>query len=313
MEEVLFETKYRPSTVSGTILPIKIKEAFQAYVEAKEIPNLILSGPAGVGKTTIAIAAITEIGSDYIKINAALERGIDMIREKLIQFASTVSFNGGRKYVILDEADGISATAQEALKAFIEEYSSNCGFILTCNNSKKIIAPIHSRCNLIEIKPSKEEFIDLGKQFLRSLYVILDKENIPYDRNTIVLVIKKFYPDWRQVLVQLQSYAVHHKKIDRGILGVEKNSSSNTIIEFLKSKRWTDMRMWVGENFSFLDDFHIVAGDLIRTMEPIVEPKCMPDLIILLNEYDYKNSFVQDKELNLVAFLTQVMNDTVWK
>jgi DNA polymerase III delta prime subunit len=616
MEQVIWTEKYRPVTVEGTVLSGPIKQAFEAYKEAKEIPNLILSGPAGVGKTTIAIATIEEIGADYIKINASLKRGIDMIRDELIQFASTVSFNEGRKYVILDEADGISSTAQEALKAFIEEYSANCfhydtkimtleygskeigsllnkdvtikaadgvwrkvkiksygnqelykfkfgkfnsglknfhqeviatknhrwfldngfvttnlsygdklkhissnflndkgsldgiihgmifgdgighksyvqcgtviptqgkyasirlckqdkvqsemfgylvesgyepnypksangdpvfylgyipfvkdlpfttdpdyikgfiygwwladgkkdnrerflistirkdaidwlieyasyaglvvtgfnerpegeggfengkvlynvtlnpnyepcvrdieyygndevfcleepvstgfylanglmtgncGFILTCNNSKKIIEPIKSRCKLIEIKPSKEDFTELGKKFYKSLCNILETEKVPYDKPTLLNVIKAFYPDWRQILIQLQDYSIHHKKVDSGILGVYSDTNTKTIIDLLKSKKWTELRKWVGENFNFLDDIHIIGRDIIKDAESLIDVKSLPELIILLNEYDYKNSFVMDKEVNLMAFLTQFMSVVVWK
>ena len=313
MEEYVWEAKWRPTTVAGTVLPKSIKEAFESYVAAKEIPNLLLSGSPGVGKTTIALATIGEIGSDYIKINASLKRGIDMIRDELIQFASTMSFNGGRKYVILDEADGISTTAQEALKAFIEEYSSNCGFILTCNNPAKIIPAIRSRLQEIDFKPTKEEFMELGKEFYKSVCDLLDKEKVTYDKPTIVLVMKKYYPDWRQVLIQLQAYVVKKGRIDSGILGVEKNQTYVDMIAFLKSKKWVDLRQWIGENFAFLDDFHIVAGGLIRTMEPQIEPRCLSNLVVLLNEYDYKNAFVMDKEVNLMAFLTQAMSEIIWK
>jgi DNA polymerase III delta prime subunit len=313
MKEYVWENKYRPTTVEGTILPEEVKKAFQAYVEAKELPNLIIAGPSGVGKTTIALAAINEIGADWIKINASLKRGIDMVRDDLIQFASTMSMNGGRKYVILDEADGILAGAQESLRAFIEEYSMNCGFILTCNNPLKIIPAIHSRCKLIEIRPSKDEFEALGRPFDKALRTILDKEGITYHRPSLVMLMKKYYPDWRQILIQVQDYAVKHKTIDTGILSVKNDSIIEPVVKLIKAKNWTEMRKWVGENFSFLDEFHMFAGSLIRILEPLVEEKCVADLVDLMNKYDYQNAFVMDKECNLTTFLTYVMREAIFK
>ena len=311
MKEFIWTEKYRPHTVDDCVLPDEIKKAFKAYVAAKNLPNLILTGPAGCGKTSVALAALDELDADYVKINAALKRGIDVIRDELLQFASTVSFKEGRKYVVLDEADGFGPSAQDALKAFIEEYSSNCGFIFTCNNASKLIPPIHSRCKSIDFKVTQEDFKPLAKQFFFRIKTILEKENITFDNHSLGTVITKLYPDWRQIINMIQDYAVKNEKIDNGILGRRRSVSAAQIIPMIKEKSWNDMRKWVGENYNSLEEFHLFARELITELTSFIDSKSLPILIDITNEYDYKNAFVMDKEINLVAYLTNVMKEII--
>jgi DNA polymerase III delta prime subunit len=313
MQHYLWTEIYRPTTVADCVLPAHIKDKFQAFVDAKNMPNLILTGPSGLGKTSVAIAALEEIGCDYIKINAKLKRGIDTIREEMMQFATTMSFTEGRKFIVLDEADGMLPDAQGALNAFIEEYSANCGFIFTCNNKNKIIPSIHSRCDLIDFKLTKHDFNELALQFFRKLLVILDKEGVPYDKPVLADVIKRHYPDWRHTLVVLQSYAVKAKKIDTGILAQRDVNILLDLVPLMRGKKWTDMRKWIGENFAALPEITVIARDLLKEIEPELEGKSVAVYVDLSNEYDYRSYFVVDKEINIVAFLSRLMADLIWK
>jgi DNA polymerase III delta prime subunit len=313
MEQYLWTEKYRPNTVAACVLPDHIKYLFQAFVLKRNVPNLILSGPSGLGKTSVAIAALEEIGCDYIKINSKLKRGIDTIREEMMQFASTMSFKEGRKFIVLDEADGMLPDAQGALNAFIEEYAANCGFIFTCNNKNKIIPSIHSRCDLIDFKLTKYDFNNLAPKFYKLLRFILDEEGIPYDKPVLADVIKRFYPDWRHTLVAIQSYSVKAGKIDTGILAQRDVNILLDLVPMVRGKKWQDMRKWIGENFASLPEITILARDLLKEIEPELDGKSVAVYVDLANEYDYRSYFVVDKEINTVAFLSRVMSEMIWK
>jgi replication-associated recombination protein RarA len=313
MEHFGWTEKYRPHTVAECVLPAPIKEKFQAFVNVKNMPNLILTGPSGLGKTSVALATLDEIGCDYIKINAKLKRGIDVIRDEMMQFATTMSFTEGRKFIVLDEADGMLSDAQGALNAFIEEYESNCGFIFTCNNINKIIPAIKSRCDTIDFKLTKYDYNDLAPQFYKSLRDILDTEGVPYEKPVLADVIKRHYPDWRHTLVFLQSYAVKAKKIDTGILAQRDVNILLDLVPIMRGKKWTDMRKWIGENFASLPEVTSLARDLLKEIEPELEGKSVAIYIDLANEYDYRAQIVVDKEINMVAFLTKVMSEMIWK
>jgi DNA polymerase III delta prime subunit len=314
MNDWLWTEKYRPKTVEECILPDSIKGRFQEYVNTKNVPHLILTGSSGIGKTSVARAMLLELNCDYLKINASKERNHDVVKEKICNFASTVAFSDGRKYVILDEADGMSPAAQDALKGVIEDYSENCGFIFICNNLSRIIPAIISRCDIIDFTISKEEFPKLASRFLKLVEKILIEENVKYEKSIIGALIKKFYPDWRHVLVVLQSYAVSHMNlIDTGILADQKDDSIEPLVSMLKGKKWTDMRKWVGENASITTDFHIFCRNLQRILEPLLEVSSWPALTILINDYDQKHYFVMDREINVVAFLSMLMSTMTWR
>jgi DNA polymerase III delta prime subunit len=312
MNDFLWTEIYRPHKVQDCVLPVSIKNFFQGFVDQKDMPNLILAGISGVGKTSIALATLDEIGCDYIKINSALKRGIDTVRDEMMQFATTMSFNPGRKFIILDEADGILPDSQKALNAFLEEYASNCGFIFTCNNLNKIIPAIQSRCSLINFVIVKSDFPTLAKEFFINLKSILDSQNIKYDQPVLVEVIKKFYPDWRRILVEVQSYSVAHSKIDSGILAKNSTDLSN-LITYIKQKKWTLIRSWVGENFPQIAEFTTFSRALMKDIEPDLDGKSVAFLVVLMNKYDFQNATVVDKEINMVAFLTEVMMEMIWK
>lgn len=305
--------KYRPQKIKDCVLPLNLNYLFQSFVDEKNIPNMTLVGPAGVGKTSTAMAMLDEIGADWIKINASLKRGMDIVRNDILDFVSTVSLNGERKYVILDEADGILKMAQDGLKALMEEFSDNAGFILTCNSKEGIIEPILSRCPPIFFNFDKDSFNRCASEFLSSVENILHKENIEYDKKVVGLLIKRYYPDFRRILGELQKYSIKEKIIDTGVLGISKIENLDALIKMLKSKEWNNMSKWVGENYNSYSGFMPLAKKLYESIKDQLQGSSIPAFVILMNTYDYQNYFVTDKEINMVAFLTDVMKDMAWK
>lgn len=305
-DEFLWVEKYRPRTVDETILPDNIKAVFKQFVEQKNIPNLILSGTAGTGKTTIARAMLEELQCDYIVINGSLDNGIDVLRTRIMDFASSVSFMGGRKYVILDEADYLTTATQSALRNFMEEYSSNCGFILTCNFKHKIIEPLHSRCSTVEFKLNKADKPKIAAQFMKRICDILKTENIEFEKEVIVEIIKKYIPDWRKVLNELQKYSAVGK-IDSGILISISDTTINQLIDYMKQRNFTNVRKWVAEN-SDLDQaefFRLLYTVLVQKLDNI----SIPAMILHLAKYQYQAAFCVNHEINMSACLLEIMAD----
>lgn len=310
-EEFLWVEKYRPKTIEDTILPVELKATFQQFVDQKNIPNLILAGSAGVGKTTVARAMLEQLGCDYIVINGSMNGNIDTLRNEILNFASTVSFTGGRKYVILDEADYLNANStQPALRNFIEEFSSNCGFILTCNFKNRIIEPLHSRCSVIDFKISKKDMAKLATQFFKRVKDILTTETVKYDDAVVAQVIQKHFPDWRRVLNELQRYSATGA-IDSGILANVQEVSLKSLIGFLKEKNFTEVRHWVSQNTD-LDQIEIYRKFYDSAVD-YCTPRFIPALIMILADYQYKAAFAADAEINLTACLTQIMLEGEFK
>ena len=313
MEEFLWVQKYRPRTVADTILPKDLKDTFQKFVDDKNVPNLLLSGRAGVGKTTIARAMLDELGADYIVINGSMNGNIDTLRVDIQNFASTVSFSGGRKYVILDEADYLNANStQPALRNFMEEFSKNCGFILTCNFANRIIEPLHSRCSVINFNINASDRPKLAAQFFKRTLGILDTERVEYDQKAVAELINTYFPDWRRVLNELQRYAATGK-IDAGILRNKGSESIEQLIGLLKEKRFSDVRKWIGENSD------VDSATLYRSLYDILPTKIastssIANAIIILAEYEYKEAFVANPEINRAAAMATLMAElSDWK
>ena len=305
MEEFLWVEKYRPKTINDCILPEGLKQTFNSFIQQGNIPNLLLSGPAGVGKTTVARAMLEQLQSDYIIINGSMNGNIDTLRNDIQQFASTISFTGGRKYVILDEADYLNANStQPALRNFMEEFSRNCGFILTCNFKNRIIEPLHSRCSVVEFKIAQEDLPKLGVQFLKRVLGILDGNGITYDKTVVAELVRKHLPDWRRVLNELQRYSVNGT-IDSGIFVNLQDENLKQLIGAIKEKKFTDMRKWVAEN-SDTDSSQLYRAFYDQAYS-IVKPNSIPELIMLIAKYQYQAAFVADPEINTAAFLTEVM------
>lgn len=310
-EEFLWVEKYRPHTIAETILPDNLKKTFQTFVDQKNIPNLLLTGSAGVGKTTVARAMLEELECDYMIINGSLEgRSIDTLRNEIANFASSVSFTGGRKYVILDEADYLGRELQPAMRNFMEDLASNCGFIFTCNFKSKIIAPLHSRCAVIDFKLNKEDRVKVAAQFMKRLQQILKDEGVKYDNAVVAEVLKKYFPDWRRVLNELQRYAATGA-IDTGILSSMGDETIEKLIGYLKAKNFTDMRKWIGENPDVSVDelfkkFYDMASERMT-------PASIPELIIILAEHQYRSAFVASQEINLASCMVQIMSTCQFK
>ena len=311
MQEFLWVEKYRPSRLTDCILPEELKNTFQQFINQKNIPNLLLSGSAGVGKTTVAKAMLEELGADYIVVNGSLHGNIDTLRTEIMNFATTVSFSEGRKYVILDEADYLNPqSTQPALRNFMEEYSKNCGFILTCNFKNRIIEPLQSRCSVIDFLFPKKLAPSLAGSFFTRVKTILDEEQVKYDEKVLAEIIQRHFPDWRRVLNELQRYSVSGI-IDIGILSNSSQNAFKSLIALLKGKQFSDMRKWVAQNID--SDPTSIMRQLYDHSNDIVKQSSIPQLVLLIGDYQYKSAFVADQEVNLVAFLTQVMADIEFK
>ncbi len=304
-EEFLWVEKYRPKGISECILPASTKKIFLDFVARKEIPNLLLCGTAGVGKTTVARALCNELGADFVLINGSEERNIDTLRVKIKQFASTVSLSGGPKIVILDEADYLNAqSTQPALRGFIEEFSKNCRFIFTCNYKNRIIQPLHSRCSVVDFTIESNHKPMIAQQIFTRILQILHNEDVEHNDKVVVELINKFFPDFRRVLNELQKYSVSGT-IDSGILANLDDDSLNEVIGFIKDKEFSKMRKWVALNIH--NDPQTIYRKLYDSFFTRMENNSIPQAIIILSDYTYKSAFVADQEVNMVACMTELM------
>lgn len=311
-EDFLWVEKYRPKTISDTILTPDLKKLFQTFVDNKNVPNLILTGSQGIGKTTVARAMLEELSADYIVINGSDEgRLIDTLRTKIKNFASSVSLAGGRKYVILDEADYCNAeTVQPALRNFMEEFSKNCGFIMTCNFVNKIIQPLHSRCSVIEFKMTNADKPAMAKEFFSKLKYILETENVSFEEKVVREVLIKHFPDNRRIINELQRYSATGS-IDSGILANLGETSIKELMQLLKDKEFSAIRKWVGKNVD--GDIAPMFRKIYDTISQYAKPSSLPQIVVTLADYQYKSAFIADQEVNFMAFLTELMVDTEWQ
>jgi DNA polymerase III delta prime subunit len=309
-DHVLWVEKYRPKTVEECILPDNIKDTFLEYVNRKEIPNLLLSGTAGVGKTTIAKALCNEVGCDYIVINGSDESGIDVLRNKIKNYASSMSLAGGRKVVIIDEADYLNPNStQPALRGAIEEFADNCSFIFTCNYKNRIIDPIHSRCTVIDFKINGNK-AKLATQFMKRVEWILNEENITFEKDVVAAVIMKHFPDNRRILNELQRYGVSGS-IDKGILSSVSDVQLGELTKALKEKDFANCRKWVTNNLD--NDPSRIFRKIYDVLYELLKPQSVPQLVLVLSKYQYQAAFVADHEINLIACLTEIMVDCEFK
>ena len=308
-EHMLWVEKYRPHKIEDCILPEGLKKTFQEFVNRKEIPNLLLAGSAGVGKTTVARAMCEEVGCDYIIINGSEENGVDTIRVKIKNYASSMSLTGGRKVIILDEADYLTPNAQAILRAGIEEFASNCSFIFTCNFKNRIIDPLHSRCTVIDFKANGSK-AKMATQFFHRVCKILEEEGITYDKEVVAAVITKHFPDNRRVLNELQRYSAGGT-IDKGILAAVSDVQLGELAKALADKDFASCRKWVTNNLD--NDPARIFRKLYDSLYEQLKPNSVPALVLILAKYQYQVAFVADAEINLIACLTEIMVDCEFK
>ena len=306
-DEFLWVEKYRPKTIEECILPESIKKTFLEFLEAGEVPNLLLSGPAGCGKTTVAKALCNELGADFYVINGSDEgRFLDTVRNNAKNFAATVSLSSEAKHkvIIIDEADNTTSDVQLLLRASIEEFSNNCRFIFTCNYKNKIIEPLHSRCSVIEFSIAGKQKPAIAGQFFNRLNTILEHERVEADKKVLVELINKHFPDWRRVLNECQRYSVSGK-IDSAILATFGDVKTEDLIKQLKSKNFTEVRKWVVQNLD--NDPALILRRIYDCMYDSLEPSSIPAAVLIIAKYQYQIAFVADQEINLMAALTELM------
>lgn len=304
MKHLLWTELYRPKKIEDCILPERLKKPFQEYVNQGNIPNLLLSGGAGVGKTTVAKAMCEEIGCDYMVINGSDESGIDTFRTKIKNYASSMSLSGGRKVIIIDEADYLNPNStQPALRNAIEEFAVNCSFIFTCNYKTRIIEPLHSRCAVIDFGLKNDEKASMASQFFKRLQGVLQSEKVDFDDKVIAELVKKHFPDFRRVLNELQRYS-QFGKIDTGILAQIGNIQLDEIVKHIKAKDFGAIRKWVATSDL---DANSVFRQIYDSLYDFMKPHSIPQAVLIIADYQYKNAFVADTEINLVACLTELM------
>ena len=308
---MLWVEKFRPKKISECVLTEDLKKTFQAFVDDGHIPNLLLTGGPGVGKTTVAKAMLEELGATYMMINGSEESGIDVLRNKIKNFASTVSMDGNRKFVILDEADYLNPqSTQPALRGFIEEFHKNCGFILTCNFKNRIIDPLHSRCSVIEFRIPASEKPKLAGEFFTRVQGILDGEGVQYQPKAVAGVVEKYFPDWRRVLNELQRYSISGM-IDSGVLVNISETNMKDLNTFLKEKDFKSIRKWVANNLD--NDPSRMYRKIYDSLYVDIQPQTVPHLVLATADYSYKSAFVADQEINMLAFMIEVMTQVQFK
>jgi len=308
-EQFLFVEKYRPKTIEDCVLPADLKSTFTSLRDKGEIVNMILCGTAGTGKTTVARALCEEIGCDYIIINGSETRGIDMVRSQVQSFAGTVATNDKTKVVILDEADYITPEAQAALRNLIETFSANCRFILTCNFKSKIIEPLHSRCSVIDFSFSREDALKLQVQITKRVFEILTAENIKFSKEAVLEVVQKFSPDNRRIINELQRYANITGEIDSGMISVVDSSKVKTLVTFIKNGDFKSCRQWIAEN----PDPDSLFADLYDNINEYVAPEAIPNLILIIGEYQFTAAHVVNQEINMAAMIVEIMKNVKLK
>jgi DNA polymerase III delta prime subunit len=303
MEHLLWTEAYRPKTIEDCILPERLKKPFQEYVNNKTIPNLLLSGGAGVGKTTVAKAMCEEIGCDYMIINGSDDNGVDIVRYKIKNYASSMSLAGGRKVIIIDEADYLTPNAQAAFRNAIEEFASNCSFIFTCNYKNKLIEPLHSRCAVVDFQLKNAEKATMASQFMKRIEFVLNTEKVEFEKAVVAEMVKKHFPDFRRVINEIQRYS-QFGKIDSGILAQIAEVGLKDVIKYIKDKDFGSIRKWVASNDI---DSTALFRKLYDSLYEVLKPQSIPQAVIILADYQYKSAFVADAEINTVACLTELM------
>ena len=313
MSDFLWVEKYRPKTIEECILPSETKKTFLGFLSKGEVPNLLLSGPAGCGKTTVAKALCEELGADYYVINGSDEgRFLDTVRNQAINFASTVSITSGAKHkvIIIDEADNTTHDVQLLLRANIEDFYGNCRFIFTCNYKNKIIEPLHSRCAVVDFSIKGKQKQEIAVEFFKRLNVILEKERVEYDKKVIVELINKHFPDWRRVLNECQRYSANGK-IDTGILATFSDVSLNDLLKNMKQKNFSEVRKWVVDNLD--NDPAMLLRRVYDSLYTYLKNASIPAAVLIVAKYQYQVAFVADQEINLLAALTEIMVECEFK
>ena len=311
MNDFLWVERYRPRKVNETILSDDLKQVFNQIVATGQLPNMLFTGTAGVGKTTVARALCNELGLDYILVNGSEEGNIDTLRNKVKSFASTVSLQGGYKVVILDEADYLNPqSTQPALRGFIEEFANNCRFILTCNFKNRIIEPLHSRCSVYDFNIQRSEKPKIATAFYKRVVDILTTENVEFEPKALAILVEKHFPDFRRVLNECQRYSISGK-IDAGVLSNLADDNIKSLMAHLKDKNFKGMRQWVVDNIDV--EPQAIFRKIYDTMVDYAQPQSIPQIVLILADYQYKNAFVADHELNVVACMTELMANAQWK